>query len=91
MAGFQRWLEDKWMGHPCPICGEAGTWKTAGHAQLHTYGRGAFGGGGRHYPLGVVTCSNCGYVVLIDIGAHLPEWVATAEEEAKPEAEAGTS
>ncbi|HEY7875096.1 MAG TPA: hypothetical protein VIG64_08245 [Actinomycetota bacterium] len=76
--GLQEFVLTHWQAHPCPICG-TNNWLTTGLGQLHNYGRGVPAGGGRHWPLGVVQCGKCHYVVLLAIGRELKEWLASAE------------
>lgn len=69
---FEAHLKEKWKAGVCPICKET-DWHIYGDAQIHTYGKGEWGGGGRHYALGVVSCGNCGYIVLMSLQGLLPD------------------
>jgi hypothetical protein len=60
----EAWFAEKWIpGRHCSVCGES-EWALARTGQLYTYGSGAVGGGGEHYPLLIVNCANCGLNLL---------------------------
>lgn len=59
------WLLEKWTGpKTCPIC-QAEKW-SAGPWTSELPGRVEWGGGGRAFPVVVVTCMNCGYELLFN-------------------------
>lgn len=66
----QQWLETKWPPHrrTCPICA-TNTWNIENMiAEMRQFSGGSFviGAGVGIFPLLVVTCINCGHVLLFN-------------------------
>jgi hypothetical protein len=72
----QAWLSAHWINSACPFHGLT-TWEVGGVlAQAMAYVGGGLVVGGPVYPFLVVTCSHCGYSVLVNalkIGIVQPE------------------
>lgn len=60
-------LNEKWQGRPCPLCGNH-KWAVQEAAfELRQFHGGNFVlGGGAIIPLVPVTCENCGYTALVN-------------------------
>lgn len=61
-----RFLNEKWLGRPCPMCG-VGRWSIDQSIfQLMEYNNGGIVIGGPVIPIIPVTCTNCGNTVLVN-------------------------
>lgn len=69
-------LQKKWGGKACPMCGQ-GPWNVQDKVfQLSEYNGGDFVVGGPLIPVIPVSCTNCGHTVLVNAiiaGAVQPE------------------
>ena len=66
---FINFINEKWKGLNCPICGGGGPWNVPDKIfELREYNNGdiILGNGGPIIPLIPVTCMNCGNTILIN-------------------------
>lgn len=63
---FIAFIGQKWEGRSCPMCGK-GPWTVQDKVfQLSEYHGGSLVVGGPLIPLVPVTCTNCGYTVVVN-------------------------
>lgn len=61
-----QFLNEKWGGRPCPMCSK-GPWEVQGKIfQLNEFSQGNLVLGGPILPVVPVSCTNCGYTVLVN-------------------------
>jgi len=85
-AALLRFLQERWGGRACPVCGK-GPWQANDRIfQLTEFNQGNLVLGGPIVPVIPVTCSNCGNTVLVNaiIARALKPPDAASKPEEKP-------
>jgi predicted nucleic-acid-binding Zn-ribbon protein len=83
---FVKWLERYWLTRDCPFHGHT-RWEIGDMVQLTPYAAGTLVVNAPVYPVIVVTCTQCGYTVLVNakLSGVLPVFPAAPPDSVNPQ------